>query len=154
MRDRQPPFGQDRGMQSIHVHGGSALLGKLAQAKIPGGRLEWSEVLCDGPTPAGVDTDAWYDLRADHLAASFAPHAREEVRERLVAQDRALAAMAVSAEIVLWFGPELFCQVLLMRLAAWLHGRPAKASLVGPGDLPGRPGCSVGQLDDAELAAA
>ncbi len=141
-------------MQPVHVHGGSVLLDKLARARLPGARLEWSEVLCDGPTPAGLDPDAWYDLRAAYLAQSFAPDAKDEVRERLVAQDRALAAMAVSAEIVLWFGPELFCQALLMRLAAWLHGRTVTASLVGPGDLPGRPGCSVGQMIDVELKAA
>jgi len=141
-------------MQSVHVHGGSALLAQLGRARIAGYRVDWSEVLCDGPTPGAVDRDAWYDLRAAHLAASFAPDAYDAVRERLVEQDRALAAMAVSTEIVLWFGPELFCQVLLLRLAAWLHGRSARASLVGPGDLPGRPGCSVGQMSDAELVAA
>jgi hypothetical protein len=141
-------------MQSVHVHGGSALLARLGHAHIPGHRLEWSEVLCDGPTPGAVDREAWYDLRAAHLAEAFAPGAHDAVRERLVEQDRALAALAVSAEIVLWFGPELFCQVLLLRLAAWLHGRTARASLVGPGDLPGRPGCSVGQMTDAELSAA
>jgi hypothetical protein len=141
-------------MQQVHVHGGSALLAQLGRARIPGHRLEWSEVLCDGPTPGVVDRDAFYDLRAAHLADSFAPGARDAVRERLVEQDRALAALAVSTEIVLWFGPELFCQVLLVRLAAWLHGRGTRASLVGPGDLPGRSGCSVGQLSDTELAAA
>jgi hypothetical protein len=127
----------------VHVHGGSALLEKLARAGVAGERLEWSEVLCDGPTPASADE--WYDLRAAHLGAP---------RERLVEQDRALEAAALSAEIVLWFGPELFCQAILLRLLAWLDGRGARASLVGPGDLPGRRGCSVGQMDDAELYAA
>jgi hypothetical protein len=157
-RAREPPpgpaLGQDAPMPFVHVHGGSVLLGRLAHARLPGGRLEWSEVLCDGPTPAAVDADAWYDLRAGHLAQMLPAGAHDALRERLAAQDRALAAMSVSAEIVLWFGPELFCQVLLMKLAAWLDGRATRASLVGPGDLPGRPGCSVGQMDEAELTAA
>src|ERR1043166_4713681 len=98
MRDRQAGIGQDPRMARacVHVHGGSALLAQLARANVPGSRLDWSEVLCDGPTPgaAAADLDAWYDLRAAHLAAAFAPDARDAVRERLMAQDRALAAMA------------------------------------------------------------
>lgn len=42
----------------IHVHGGSALLDKLGAAAIPGERLEWCDVLCQGPTPAGLAPDA------------------------------------------------------------------------------------------------
>ena len=91
----------------IHIHGGSILLENIARAGIRGDRLEWSEVLCQGPTPAGLADDAWYALRAAFLAP-FAELDVAEMSRRLAEQDERLERAADHDEIVLWFGPELF----------------------------------------------
>jgi hypothetical protein len=135
----------------VHIHGGSILLEKIANAGIEGDALEWCDVLVFGPTPHKSGRE-WYDVRAralEELSGEAGPY-----RERLEAQDRALAAIDPEAEIVLWFGPELFCQTILWALLAKLAGRP-RVSLISPGDLPGKPrGCTVSYLTNDELHAA
>src|SRR5262249_10879701 len=123
----------------VHIHGGSVLLDRIADSGIEGDSLEWCDVFLFGPTPAGVSADEWYDLRARALEELGGPLQGVSYRDRLVAQDRALAAAADDrdAEIVLWFGPELFCQTIQIALLSRLAGRP-RVSLISPGDMPGK----------------
>ena len=132
-----------------HIHGGSILLEHLRTAGLPGGFLEWGEVLCQGPTPAGLAPEAWSAARGAFLGVS---------PERLAAQDRTLDAAAVAEdELVLWFGPELFCQAILIALLARLDALPdrrARISLVCIGSYPGvtdHGSCTVSHLDSAQL---
>ena len=135
----------------VHIHPGSVLLDHIAAADIEGDALEWSECLLFGPTPRDGD---WYEVRARALAelsGEAGPY-----RQRLEAQDRALAQAAADAdnELVMWFGPELFCQTNLIAVLARIGQRP-RVSLISPGDLPGKPrGCTVSYLDADELRAA
>ena len=142
----------------LHIHGGSILLEKLAQAGVPGERLEWAEVLCQGPTPRGLSDDAWYDLRAEFLTGTYGPTVNRDVRAKLVEQDQALGRAAAQDELVLWFGPELFCQAILVRILARLAERPperTRLSLVSVDSYPGvddHNGCTLGALSGAQLA--
>jgi hypothetical protein len=101
----------------LHVHGGSVLLDALRAAGLPGGFLEWGEVLCFGPTPAGLDPEAWRRTRATFLDDAFGPADGRSTAEQLAEQDRRLAA---ADDLVLWFGPELFCQAILIAVLARL----------------------------------
>ena len=58
--------------------------------------------------------------------------------------------------MVLWVGPELFCQSILMRLLVLLQPRGAdlEVSLVDPGDQPGDKGCGLGNLGPEALREA
>jgi hypothetical protein len=142
----------------LHVHGGSLLLEKLQRAGVPGDRLEWSEVLCQGPTPAGLADDAWYALRAAFLTAAYGPVGDRDVRKELAAQDAALMRASAQDEIVLWFGPELFCQAILVRLLARLAERPrerTRLALVCVDSYPGvddHRACTLGALSGDQLA--
>ncbi len=101
----------------VHVHGGSALLDRLEEAGVPGARLSWCDPVSDGPTPAGLDPgDGWYRVRAAHLAAGQGAPDAASIEAGLRAEDLALAAIPAGTEVVLWAGPELFCQAILMRL--------------------------------------
>jgi len=140
----------------IHVHGGSVLLNGIREAGIPGERLEWREVLCQGPTPGGLADDAWYALRAAFLAQQ-GPEL-DDIRRELEAQDDALLqAAATQDEIVLWFGPELFCQAILVRLLALFADHPptkARLSLVSIDHYPGvddHRSCTIGMLFGEQL---
>jgi hypothetical protein len=139
----------------VHVHGGSVLLEHLSAAAVPGATLEWCDPVCGGPTPAPATADEWYRVRADYLASGPGAPAASAIEQRLRDQDRALAAIPANAEVVIWAGPELFCQAILMRLLVLLGQRPSgRLSLVDPGDQPGSPGCGLGHLDAAALMAA
>jgi hypothetical protein len=134
----------------VHVHGGRSLLDDLAVAGIAGGRQEWSDPISCGPCPDGLAPEDWYRTRASYLATTNSALDVTAVQDRLREQDRALMAIPVSTEIVIWSGPELFCQAILMRLLQLL-GTHRKISLVDPGDQPGIPGCPMGRLSAAQL---
>jgi hypothetical protein len=141
--------------QVFHVHGGSVLLDHLAAAGIDGQRLEWCDPVCFGPTPA-VDGAEWYRVRSRYLSDGTGSPDVAAVEARLRAQDQALAAIPDGSEVVLWVGPELFCQSILMRLLVLLDPRGADldVSLVDPGDQPGDKGCGLGNLGPEALRAA
>jgi hypothetical protein len=138
----------------VHVHGGSVLLEHLAAAGLPGERLEWCDPVCAGPTPAGLGPTAWYATRAAYLARDRGEV--DAVAARLRAQDEALAAIPAEAEVVIWSGPELFCQAILMRLLVLLDERAPRprVSLVEGGDQAGDKGCGLGHLAAPSLRAA
>lgn len=141
----------------LHIHGGSILLEKISRAGIPGDRLEWSDVLCQGPTPAGLADDAWYALRGAFLTSAYGGRGNRDIPSELAAQDVALAGASRHDEIVLWFGPELFCQAILLRLLARFAERPlerTRLSLVCIDRYPGvndHRACTLGALSGDQL---
>jgi len=141
----------------LHIHGGSNLLDMLRAAGLPGGFLEWSESLCDGPTPAGLAPDAWRATRAAFLDTAYGRIDGRGALERLVAQDRDLdRAAALEDEIVLWFGPDLFCQAILAALLDRFAATPpaGRLSLICIGTYPGvddRRSCTPAFLSSQQL---
>ncbi len=118
----------------LHVHGGTIVLDKLRAAGLPGEFLEWVDVLCQGPTPAGDDPAAWLDVRGAFLDAAYGREGGP-ARARLAAQDAALAAaLAAHDEIVLWFSADWFCQAILVCLLATRLAPPSPLSRQGEGD--------------------
>jgi hypothetical protein len=140
----------------LHIHGGSIVLENLKAAGLPGEFLEWCDVLCEGPTPAGLDGDAWRATRAawlEGLVTNGAYDGRPPL-ERLEAQDRALERATEHDEVVLWFGPDWFCQAIMIHLLPRLAGRVGKLSLVSIGKHPGvddRRGCTLCYLTGEQL---
>jgi hypothetical protein len=141
-------------MELVHLHGGSVLLDHLAAAGIPGERLFWCDPVCSGPTPAGLSQGEWYRVRGEHLRACIEAPSVDPIAARLRAEDRALGAVPAGAEIVIWAGPELFCQAIAIRLLDLLADRPGPISLVDPGDDPRWPGCTMGRLPPDDLQVA
>jgi hypothetical protein len=140
----------------LHVHGGSALLERIAAAGIGGARMEWCDPVAFGPTPAGLTDEAWYQTRARYLVALVADRDPGDVAQGLRRQDRELLeAAGAGKRLVIWAGPELFCQAILMRLLVLLDGRvdAGAIDLVDPGDQPGLPGCGLGQQPPEGLRA-
>lgn len=141
----------------LHVHGGSHLLDHLRAAGLPGGFLEWSESLCDGPTPAGLAPDAWRATRAAFLDTAYGRIDGRGALARLVAQDGDLdRAAAQEDEMVLWFGPDLFCQAILAALLDRFAATPpaGRLSLLCIGTYPGvddRRSCTPAFLSAEQL---
>ncbi len=151
---RDWPRGERRGSLPVmlHVHGGSVVLEQLRAAGLPGEFLEWVDVLCQGPLPAGADGAAWLDTRAAFLDAAYAA---DGARARLAAQDHALAqALAEHDEIVLWFSADWFCQaILLCLLTTRLPERNSGLLLISLGAYPGvsARGCTLAFLSSEQL---
>lgn len=120
---RPAPAREERRRPMLHVHGGTALIERLGRAAIRGEFLSWTEVLCLGPTPAGLTPRKWLDTRSRFLDRHFVPPGEPSSRSGLEAQERALRRFGEHDEVVLWFGPDLYCQTLLAYLLDWFGAR-------------------------------
>jgi hypothetical protein len=141
----------------LHIHGGDIVLDRIERVGIPGERLNWKEVLCEGPTPAGLTTEQWRRLRSAFLQDAAGPTATEAVRQLKEQDERLDLGLMEHDEIVLWFSSDWFCQAILLNLCWRIHRRPrrrARLSLVAPSTWPGIPealGCMLSHIPETAL---
>lgn len=141
-------------MRRLHVTSGDATAEPLRQAGLGGEVAVLVDPLHEGPAPAGVDGEAWCDLRARFIAgAGFTTV--DEARRVCGAEEALLRALGDHDEVVLWFEHDLHCQLALVRLLARAAAdRPrTDLRLICIGEFPGRPDFrGLGQLTPEELA--
>jgi len=107
----------------IYTNGQSAV-DLLDAAGVPGEKLEWSDVLYDGPVPLTDTHEEFTTLRARHLSSlGFAGF--ENIRSRLARQEHPLTEAERFSELQLWFEQDLFDQLLLAQLLCRLSDKPA-----------------------------
>ena len=106
----------------LHIRCGHDIQPTLAEAGITGEFLAWADPLAQGPTPAHIEGDAWYDVRARFIASAYGEQP-DEVRRQLSSMDQRLAGFRDFRDVVLWFEHDLFDQVILARLLAWFSTR-------------------------------
>lgn len=140
----------------LHIHNGESSAGTLRQSAVPGESVAFKDALIDGPTPSGLTGDAWRSLRARHLSETYGVDAQESARG-LAEQESVLASFAANDEVVLWFEPDLFCQVNLIYLLDWFSQRDlgnTKLSLICPDQFPGiEKFRGLGQLNADQLVS-
>ncbi|MBD0306188.1 MAG: hypothetical protein ICV76_06505, partial [Nitrospiraceae bacterium] len=103
----------------LHVRCGDDILGKLKEADLPGEMIRWADALCQGPTPCGLTPEQWRKIRAQH-AADWYGMTYSEGLEFLHKQDDDLLQFRDHREVVLWFEPDLFDQIVLIYLLDWV----------------------------------
>ena len=93
----------------------------------------------EGPAPAGLDDEAWFDARARFIAeAGYAT--LEEARQYLKACENTLAAFSQHEEVVIWLDNRLSNQLILIKVLDWFSRRNlggVKLSLICIGQYPG-----------------
>jgi hypothetical protein len=102
----------------LHLTNGQAIIPKIREANIRGTIVPWEDVLHEGPVPAGLNTAALRDRRAEFLAAGGAG-SYKEISEGLERRDRALDDALADPrwdEIVLWFEHDLYDQLHLIQI--------------------------------------
>src|SRR5438876_8443163 len=143
-------------MRFLHVANGSCTTSIIRAAGIPGLRSQWADPLYEGPVPGGLTDEKLLDVRERFLAG---PGEISEVDdENSLRTWRATIDRHESYdELVLWFEHDLFDQLNLIQLLAWIPERlpTAKAvSLVCIGSFPGHPRFKgLGELSPDELAS-
>jgi hypothetical protein len=140
----------------LHITNGDSAAGSLRQAGLPGTVAVWADVLHDGPVPAGVEGDAWRELRARFAAdAGLCPY--EDAKAMCEQWDRDLASYRDHDEVVLWFEHDLFDQLLLIRHLDWFARQPEpprRLSLICIDRFPGvEPFHGLGQLKPHQMAS-
>jgi hypothetical protein len=140
----------------LHVANGTSTTATIHASGLPGRTSIWADVLFDGPVPGGIDDAALLDVRARHLAGEYGPTIDQAIAE-LTAWRAAIASGEPYDELVLWYEHDLFDQLNLIQLLAWVGSLPRfapRVSLISINQFPGHPHFrGLGELEPAELAS-
>ena len=138
----------------LHVANGTCTTRLIEAAGIPGAVSIWADPLYEGPVEAGLTDAELLDVRARYLAGPAGQADVDPVTD--LRQWRAAIERHESYdELILWFEHDLFDQLNLIQLLAWIRARlPASTpvSLVCIGSFPGHPRFKgLGELTPKEL---
>ena len=139
----------------LHVANGTSTTMTIEAARIPGAVSIWADPLHDGPVPGAQSDAELVDTRARHLGGPGEPSFSETVAG-LKEWRRIIAEHDAYGELVLWYEHDLFDQLNLIQLLAWIreHLPSSKpVSLICIDSYPGRPTFKgLGELTAGELA--
>jgi hypothetical protein len=139
----------------LHVANGTSTTSTITAAGLPGDVSIWADPLHEGAVPAGVSDDELIEIRAKAIAAS-ADGAAEVVADGLRQWRARLADRSSYDELVLWFEHDLFDQLNLIQLLAWIADHlpdDTPVSLICIDSFPGKPSFKgLGELTPEELA--
>jgi RNA polymerase sigma factor (sigma-70 family) len=145
------------GTAMLHIADGESVAGTLRESGIPGVVAVYGDMMYEGPAPAGLDAEAWREIRARFMAAAGVRETVEESRQYLKACEDSLAAFSRHEEVVLWLSHTLSNQLILIKVLDWLsRQKPAatKLSLICVGSYPGMDRfAGLGQLQAQQLAS-
>jgi len=140
----------------LHIADGDSVAGTLRESGLPGVVSTYGDLMYEGPAPAGLDADAWIEVRARFLAgAGYAP--LPDARQYMQSCASTLAAFSRHEEVVLWLDNKLSNQLILIKVLDWCSRRhlgAVKLSLICIGRFPGMdrfPG--LGALTAGQLAS-
>lgn len=141
---------------TVHVRCGSDIRRGLQQAGIGGRFIEFSDPVCQGPVPDGLDDGDLAAVRARFIAEAYGG-GEAGGRRRLAAEMAALDAIGDDDGIVLWFEHDIYDQAVLIRLLDRLARRPMlhrRMRLICIDRFPGiERFIGLGQLSPEQLAA-
>jgi hypothetical protein len=140
----------------VHVRCGSDIRRSLQEAGVAGRFVEFSDPVCQGPVPDGLDDAAFETVRARFIATAYGGGEAGCLR-RLRGEAAALDAIADDETILLWFEHDIFDQAVLIRLLDRLGRQPARRGrtwLIAIDRFPGVDRfIGLGQLSAEQLAS-
>ncbi len=135
---------------TVHLVSGDGAACALSASGVDGKIVVFREALVSGPVSL-LPAEEWFDLRSQFLA-EVSDKTATATRDSLTEQEEPLRS--VDDDIVLWFGRDVFCQVIL---AYVLHraneASLVKLSLVCPAVTGTAKAACIGSLTPNELAA-
>jgi hypothetical protein len=106
----------------LHITNGDSALKVMRKAGIGGEIVPWRDVLHEGPVPAGLGLEELSAIRARFIADSgWAPF--DEVLKGFRERDAQLAAFREHDEVILWFEHDLYDQLHMLQILAYLSGQ-------------------------------
>jgi hypothetical protein len=124
---------------TLHITNGDGAAGIMRQAGFAGEILPWRDVLHEGPVQAHLPLPELSHIRARFIADK-GWRAFDAAAAEFAARDRVLQSIADYERVALWFEHDLFDQLQLLQLLAWLaaHGRgKTRLDLLCIGAFPG-----------------
>jgi hypothetical protein len=127
------------GWAMLHITDGESVAGTLRESAIPGAVSTYGDLMYEGPAPADVDDQTWFDIRA-HFIAEAGYATLKDARQYLQACEDTLSAFSQQDEVVIWLDNKLSNQLILIKLLDWFTRRnpgKVKVSLICIGQYPG-----------------
>lgn len=110
----------------LHITNGNNLTDYLIELDVKGDFLTWQEMLCEGPTIANINSDAFFEIRRKFLNAHYEVDIdKNELSDAL----KVLDDVSNYSEIVLWFEYDLFCHINLLGVLNLLHQKEIELPL-------------------------
>lgn len=106
-------------MKLIITNGMSAVH-SIKNAGIEAEIIPWDDALHDGPVPGGKTLEELSEIRAKYIS-DIGWGTYEEIHQRFVERDNKLKQHGDYDELTLWFEHDLYDQLQLMQILAWLY---------------------------------
>src|SRR6478752_6008968 len=107
----------------LHVSNGTSVTMTLTEAGVPGTYSIWADPLHNGPVPGGLTDAELIDVRRQYHSSNAGGTEsgwRDPVNDMRRWRD-VIAGHQSYDELVLWFEHDLFDQLNLIQLLAWIH---------------------------------
>ena len=138
---------------TLHITNGDSTTNYLKKLRFSGEFITWREMLCEGKTTTDVGSESFWKNRFDFLKTVYKVN-KPTFIEFTLKEYRNLCKKKEQNEIVLWFEPDLFCQINMIALLSWLkkYRNGEKISLVCSGDIVGsEKRLSLSQLNKEQI---
>jgi len=114
------------GKTCLHITNGNILTDYLRELGFKNDILTWQEMLCEGPTIPKIDSEEFFEIRADFLKSYYDIEVdKNELKEELSKLDD----VEKYDEINLWFEYDLFCHINLIGVLNLLHQKEIEKPL-------------------------
>ncbi len=114
-------------MVDLHILNGDAIAPLFEQADIPGEVFVWAEVLCEGRSGIDLISEEHWQYRQAYLQETYSFFEQEKF-DSLKNGFQALDLYNYK-NIFLWFEYDLFCQINMIALLAWLSTQNYKGQI-------------------------
>ena len=105
----------------LHVTNGDSAADLILRSGIGSNVLPWRDVLHIGPVPGTLSMRELSEKRVSFLA-SLGWGIKEELKQSFLLRNSTLRRHAEDDEVVLWFEHDLYDQLQLIQILAWLKG--------------------------------
>ena len=114
------------GETCLHITNGNVLTDYLKELGYKDDILTWQEMLCEGPTIPKIDSEEFFEIRADFLKSYYDIEVdTNELKDELSKLDD----VEKYSEINLWFEYDLFCHINLIGVINLLHQKEIEKPL-------------------------
>lgn len=105
---------------TLHILNGDSTLEQFKKADIPGETFVWREVIAEGPVNPEFNSDAFWNERRDFITSFFDVKPEDYDRDLYTPFQELVQRFDKYDEVILWFEYDLFCQINMMALIAFL----------------------------------
>lgn len=119
---------------TLHITNGDSTSNYLKKLRFSGEFITWREMLCEGKTTTDVGSESFWKNRFDFLKTVYKVN-KPTFIEFTLKEYRNLCKKKEQNEIVLWFEPDLFCQINMLAVLSWIkrYRQGYEISLVSDG---------------------